>query len=231
MAAQRGFFVGNYREVDRPEQCLVCQPQLHLCNEEHQRIPKPAAPGIWIDPDTGDGVMCEPFSACIWHKSVGDVLRGGCADGYQVRVPPNWRPVWTQQGPSPMGIGNTHHQPRHAAVQQDAVRGDRGRGFTAVDPNLCTCRQSSALRTHFCLLLAARALQGYACRTCAASYYRDDDRMCRKCATYIWVLYVLAFLVSMCLAPLLLRIPRSAGFMSMNIFIGTMQVWWLSAAG
>jgi hypothetical protein len=67
-------------------------------------------------------------------------------------------------------------------------------------------------------------LQGYACSECAPSFYRDDDRTCQECDNYIWVLYILAFLAALTLAPLLLRVSKSQGFMSINIFVATMQV-------
>lgn len=37
------------------------------------------------------------------------------------------------------------------------------------------------------------------------------------------MLYILAFLMALAMAPLLLRVAKSQGFMSINIFVGTMQ--------
>lgn len=67
-------------------------------------------------------------------------------------------------------------------------------------------------------------LQGLACHTCADSYYRADDKLCYKCNSTVWVLYVLGFLIAVALVPLLLKVAKSQGFMSINILVGTLQV-------
>jgi hypothetical protein len=65
--------------------------------------------------------------------------------------------------------------------------------------------------------------QGRACSECAQKYYRDANRLCQRCDNYIWILYIFAFLAAIAMAPLLLKVSKSQGFMSINIFVGTMQ--------
>lgn len=67
--------------------------------------------------------------------------------------------------------------------------------------------------------------QGWACSACAASFYRDGDGFCQRCQGYVWVLYIGAFLMALAVAPLLINVSKSKGFMSMNIFVGTIQAW------
>lgn len=66
--------------------------------------------------------------------------------------------------------------------------------------------------------------QGFACSSCVASYFRDAENLCQPCNNYVWVLYLVGIVVAIALAPLLMKIARSQGFMSVNIFVGTMQV-------
>ena len=68
-----------------PESCIQCRPEQQLCDEDHQRVPKPATAGVWIDPETGESALCEPYAACIKHTTVEDTLSGDCAEGYIVR--------------------------------------------------------------------------------------------------------------------------------------------------
>ena len=68
------------------------------------------------------------------------------------------------------------------------------------------------------------ALQGKACGMCAVSYYRDDDTMCKKCNDYVWIIYTLGFIAALFFAPMIMNVSKSKGFMSINIFVGTMQV-------
>jgi hypothetical protein len=65
--------------------------------------------------------------------------------------------------------------------------------------------------------------QGRACRECAKEYYRDANRMCQPCDDHVWVLYLIGFLAAAAMLPLLLRLSKSQSFMSINIFVGTMQ--------
>lgn len=81
---QAGFFVLNWGTA--PESCKRCDPTLHTCDEDHQRLPKPSGPGIWIDPEDGNTVQCNPVAACLWYKTVEGVLSGGCSEGYEVRA-------------------------------------------------------------------------------------------------------------------------------------------------
>ena len=60
---------------------------------------------------------------------------------------------------------------------------------------------------------------------CGESFYRSDGKVCSRCDNYVWVLYALAFLLAMVMAPLLFRVAKSQGFMSVNIFVATLQVW------
>lgn len=82
----------NWQSVAPPETCKLCEPATQLCDELHQQVPKPAAFGIWIDPVEGDAVQCEPFSACIQHRTVQAVLTGECSGGYLVSPPPSTPP-------------------------------------------------------------------------------------------------------------------------------------------
>ena len=65
-------------------ECRICDSPLQLCDETHQIVPKPSGPGIWISPADGAAFTCEPYTACIQHTSVEDVLLGTCREGYQV---------------------------------------------------------------------------------------------------------------------------------------------------
>ena len=67
-------------------------------------------------------------------------------------------------------------------------------------------------------------VQGWACSECAPAFYRDDDRLCQECNSYVWILYIIGFLLAMTMAPLLMRISKSQGFMSVNIFVASMQI-------
>lgn len=67
---------------------------MQLCDESHQRVPKPADFGIWIDPETGEALWCEPYLSCIFHQTVEDVLAGGCSIGYTVSCAPPLPPPW-----------------------------------------------------------------------------------------------------------------------------------------
>ena len=80
----RGTFVFGYGDNSEAQQCRECDSSLQLCDEVHQVVPKPSGPGIWIDPADGSAHTCEPYIACVHHKTVEDVLLGGCSDGYQV---------------------------------------------------------------------------------------------------------------------------------------------------
>ena len=84
---QRGYFVANWGSLDKSEECVACESPNQLCDEEHQKVPKPAVSGVWIDPLTGDDVVCEPYTACVWHRSVEGVLSEICTEGYQVMLP------------------------------------------------------------------------------------------------------------------------------------------------
>ena len=68
-------------------------------------------------------------------------------------------------------------------------------------------------------------LQGWACTECAPSFYRSEDTMCMKCNSYVWILYIIALLGSLVLVPALLTVSKSQGFMSVNILVGTLQVF------
>lgn len=48
--------------------------------------------------------------------------------------------------------------------------------------------------------------------------------MCQKCNSYVWIMYTAGFLGTLLLVPMLMKVSRSAGFMSVNIFVGTMQI-------
>ena len=66
--------------------------------------------------------------------------------------------------------------------------------------------------------------QGFSCSECAPEHYRDDDTLCKKCNDYVWIVYTLGIVAALVLAPLVMNVSKSHGFMSINIFIGTMQV-------
>jgi hypothetical protein len=84
-----GYFVRDWGSTAPPETCQLCEPETQLCDQLHQRVPKPATTGIWIDPSNGDAVSCEPFSSCVKHTTVEAVLTGECEKGYTVRpLPP-----------------------------------------------------------------------------------------------------------------------------------------------
>ena len=71
------------------------------------------------------------------------------------------------------------------------------------------------------------AAQGWSCSECAPEHYRDDDTTCKKCNDYVWIIYTIGLLAALVLVPLIMRVSKSHGFMSINIFVGTMQVWGL----
>ena len=48
--------------------------------------------------------------------------------------------------------------------------------------------------------------------------------MCKKCNNYVWIVYTFVIVAALFLAPMVMNISKSHGFMSMNIFVGTMQV-------
>ena len=66
------------------QECRGCDSILQLCDEPHQIVPKPSGTGIWIDPFDGSAHICEPYIACIQHKTVEDVILAACSEGYQV---------------------------------------------------------------------------------------------------------------------------------------------------
>mmetsp|Transcript_15109 Transcript_15109/g.38851 ORF Transcript_15109/g.38851 Transcript_15109/m.38851 type:complete len:2663 (+) Transcript_15109:417-8405(+) len=70
-----GFYVGPGRT------CAAC-PEGTLCDELGQAVPKPAAPGLWVDPESGALLECKPASSCMFHRTVADVVGARCADGY-----------------------------------------------------------------------------------------------------------------------------------------------------
>lgn len=81
---QRGYYVSNWKSATAPEQCEMCDASVQLCDEEHQQLPKPSIAGIWIDPADGSAVVCEPYVACVQHRSVEATLSAKCAEGYVV---------------------------------------------------------------------------------------------------------------------------------------------------
>ena len=68
------------------------------------------------------------------------------------------------------------------------------------------------------------AAQGWSCSECAPEHYRDDDTTCKKCNDYVWIIYTIGILAALLLVPMIMRVSKSHGFMSINIFVGTMQV-------
>ena len=83
---QMGTFVVGFGTPEAS--CETCVAGRQLCDEDNQQVPKPAKPGIWIDPETGTALDCEPYLACIQHTTVEAVLLGpeGCKEGYMVRL-------------------------------------------------------------------------------------------------------------------------------------------------
>jgi len=62
--------------------CAACPPGT-VCDELHQALPKPAAPGLWVDPaGSGTVLACQPPESCVFHRTVADVASGACAPGY-----------------------------------------------------------------------------------------------------------------------------------------------------
>ena len=184
----------NFGSSDPPEQCSPCENPNQLCDEEHQQVPKPAVAGVYIDPANGDAIICEPYVACIKHTTVEGVLSEECTEGYMVRAGRSG-----ENAECPPFRPTTHPSlsPSPSAV-------------------LPACR--SLMCRHLL------PLQGWACNECAPSFYRDDDKLCQKCNSYVWVLYIVGFLAALVAAPMLTKVAKSRGFMSVNIFVGTMQV-------
>ena len=76
-----GHFV-NFDVLD-PDVCLRCPPESTVCDETHQRIPKPASEEWWVAPEDGKVLPCIPRrDSCVHHETVGDTLSGECQDGY-----------------------------------------------------------------------------------------------------------------------------------------------------
>ena len=66
-----------------PETCLPCPPNSTVCDEVHQRIPKPVSEEWWVDPEDGDVLPCIPrLDSCLHHKTVSETLLAECQDGY-----------------------------------------------------------------------------------------------------------------------------------------------------
>ena len=75
-----------------------------------------------------------------------------------------------------------------------------------------------------CCCFWSFAQQGRSCSECAEGHYRDEDTVCKKCNNYVWIIYTIGFFAALILAPMVMNVSKSQGFMSINIFVGTMQV-------
>ena len=76
-----GYFV-NFDALD-PEICLPCPPESTICDETHQRIPKPASEEWWVAPRDGQVLPCIPRrDSCVLHETVEATLTGACQEGY-----------------------------------------------------------------------------------------------------------------------------------------------------
>jgi len=79
------------------------------------------------------------------------------------------------------------------------------------------------------VISTCHAMKGVACNSCDEDHYRDSNGLCIQCKDYIWAVYVVGFAIFLALVPILLQLSRSKGFMSVNIFIGIMQVSYIAS--